>query len=283
MKLVWADIEADGLEPTKIHFIRVKTPEGFKQTFFDMSVFKTWVEFYRPDKWVFHNGLGYDVWHINRLVAPLINPRSVIDTMVVSRLVAYEKFNTHSLDELGKALGVHKGSYDGPWDVCTTEMIEYGEQDVEVLEAVFNHYKKYIYDPAWAKAMRVEHDMAIVSYDMTQNGFSFAKDDAVALLDKVQGEMDTLETSFQKEFPPKLVEVNRLKYRTKKDGSLFSTVEEAMAKYPLTKIEDEELVCFDYEAFNPGSPIDRIDVLWGAGWKPTMKTKGHKKFEKESR
>lgn len=283
MKLVFADVEADGLVPTKIHFIRVKTSDGFIQTFFDMATFKTWVEFYQPDKWVFHNGLGYDAWVINRLVAPLINPRSIIDTMVVSRLVAFEKFNTHSLDELGEFLGIKKLKFDGPWDVCTEEMVTYGEQDVEVLEAIFNHYKKQIYDPAWAKAMRVEHDMAIVSYDMQQNGFSFNKTEAEGILSEVDFEMKTLEASFQKEFPPKLVEVNRLKYRTKKDGSLFSTVEDALGKYPLTKVEGEELVCFDHEAFNPGSPIDRIDVLWGAGWKPWMKTKGHKKHEKENR
>ena len=136
MKLVFADIEADGFTPTKIHFIRVKTIDGFTQTFFDMELFKTWVEFYQPDKWIFHNGLGYDVWHINRLVGPLINPRSVIDTFVVSKLVNFEKFNTHSLDELGEFLGIKKLKYGGPWDVCTKEMITYGEQDVEVLEAI---------------------------------------------------------------------------------------------------------------------------------------------------
>lgn len=283
MKLVFADIEADGLFPTKIHFIRVKTLDGFVNTFFDMSVFKTWVEFYQPDKWVFHNGLGYDVWHINRLVSPLINPRSVIDTFVVSRLVAFEKFNTHSLDEIGELLGIKKLKYDGPWDVCTPEMIEYGEQDVEVLEAIFEYYKDYIYSIDWAKAMRIEHDMAIVSYDMNQNGFSFNKEEGEKLLASVDAEMKELEESFQKEYPPKLVEVNRLKYRTKKDGSLYSTVEEAMGKYPLTRVEGDELVCFDYQAFNPGSPVDRIDVLWDAGWKPWMKTKGHKKFEKENK
>ncbi len=283
MKIALADIETDGLEPTKIHFIRVKTLDGFVCTFFDTAVFKTWVEFYKPDKWVFHNGLGFDVWHINRLVAPLINPRSVIDTFVVSRLVAFEKFNTHSLEELGDYLGFKKIKFDGPWDECTPEMVTYGEQDVEVLEAIFNHYKEYIYDPAWAKAMRVEHDMTIVCWDMQANGFTFDKSKAEDLLAQVDTEMKTLEDSFQKEYPPKLVEVNRLQYRTKKDGSLYSTVEEAMSRYPLTKVEGEELVCFDYEAFNPGSPVDRIDVLWDAGWKPWMKTKGHKKFEKESR
>lgn len=283
MKLVFADIETDGINPTKIHFIRVKTEDGFANTFFDMSVFKTWVEYYRPDKWVFHNGLGFDVWHINRLVAPLINPRDVIDTFVVSRLVAYEKHTTHSLEELGEFIGYKKIKFDGPWDVCTEEMVKYGEQDVEVLQEIFEHYRRYIYDPAWAKAMRVEHDMAIISWDMSQNGFSFDTLEAEKLLESVTREMMELEASFQKEYPPKLVEVNRLKYRTKKDGSLFSTVEEAMSKYPLTKVDGEELVCYDYQAFNPGSPIDRIDVLWDAGWKPVVKTKGFKKFEKESR
>lgn len=283
MKIILSDIETDGLYPSKIHFIRVKTLDGFTNTFFDMNVFKIWVEFYKPDKWVFHNGLGYDVWHINRLVAPLINPRDIVDTMVVSRLVDSGKFATHSLKELGQFLGVYKQDFEGPWDVCTPEMIEYGEQDVEVLEAIFNHYKPYITDPSWSKAMRVEHDMAIVCYDMQKNGFLFDKSKAEEMLKSITLEMLELEDSFQKEFPPKLVEVNRLKYRTKKDGSLYSSVEEAMSKYPLTKVDGEELLCFDYKSFNPGSSIDRIDVLWEAGWKPKVKTKGYKKFERESK
>lgn len=282
-KIVMADIETDGINPTKIHFIRVKTNDGFALTFFDMDCFKVWVEVYQPDKWVFHNGLGFDVWHINRLVGPLINPRSVVDTFVVSRLVGYSKFVTHSLEELGEYLGIKKGKFDGPWDVCTTEMIKYGEQDVEVLEAVYEYYQDYITSVDWAKAMRVEHDMAIISWDMQQNGFTFDHDEAEKMLGSITKEMMELENNFQKEFVPQLVEVNRLKYRTKKDGSLFSTVEEAQAKYPLTNVVGDELVCFDYQKFNPASPIDRIDVLWDAGWKPKLKTKGHKQFEKEQR
>jgi DNA polymerase III epsilon subunit-like protein len=283
MKLIFADIETDGINPSKIHFIRVKTQDGFAQTFFDMNLFKVWVEFYLPDKWVFHNGIAFDVPVINRLVAPLINPRSVIDTFVVSRLVGYSKFITHSLEELGEHVGYKKIKFDGPWDVCTEEMIKYGEQDVEVLQEVFEYYKDYILSTDWAKAMRVEHDMAIICHDMNQNGFTFNKTEAQKLLDDVTNEMKTLEDSFQVEYPPKLVEVNRIQYRTKKDGSLYSTTEEAMSKYPLTKIEGSELVCFDYQAFNPGSPVDRIDVLWDAGWKPIVKTKGFKKFEKDNR
>ena len=283
MKLAFADIETDGLSPSKIHFVRVKTQDGFVNTFFDMNVFKTWVEFYQPDKWVFHNGIAFDVPVINRLVAPLINPRSVIDTFVVSKLVGYNKFITHSLEELGEHVGYKKLKYDGPWDICTPEMIKYGEQDVEVLMEIFEYYKDYIMSADWSKAMRVEHDMAIICHDMSTNGFSFDKPAAEAMLSELNKEIEVIEKSFEVAFPPKLVEVNRLKYRTKKDGSLFSTVEDAMDKYPLTKVEGDELICFDYKSFNPASSIDRIDALWEAGWKPKVKTKGFKKFEKELR
>lgn len=283
MKIVLCDLEADGLDPTKIHFIRVKTLDGFVCTFFDMSVFKIWVDHYKPDKWVFHNGLGYDCWVINKLVAPLINPRSVIDTFVVSKLVDYKKFNTHSLKELGEFLGVHKGEFTGDWNVCTEEMIQYGEQDVEVLEAIWNYLKPYILDPAWAKAMRVEHDMAIICNDMQKNGFKFNKADGEEMLEEINKELKLLEDSFEHSFPPKLVEVNRYKYRKRKDGSLYSSTADAMDKYPLTKVEADELICFDYEKFNPGSPKHRIDVLWDAKWKPTDMTKGHKKFLKENK
>lgn len=283
MKIVQADVEANGLDPTKIHFIRVKTLDGFVCTYFDMSVFKLWVDWYKPDKWVFHNGLGYDCWVINKLVGPTINPRNVIDTFIVSKLVNYSKFSTHSLKELGEHLKVFKGEYTGSWDECTEEMVKYGEQDVEVLEAIWEYYKPYILDPNWAKAMRVEHDMGIICHDMHVNGFGFDKAKAKEMLEQVTSEMSVMEAEFQVAFPPKLVEVNRLKYRTKKDGSLFSSVEEAMSKYPLTKAEGSELICYDYEKFDPASPKQRIDALWDAGWKPVVKTKGHKDYIKNEK
>lgn len=283
-RLVLCDVEANGLDPTLIHFIRVKIPStGFVKTFFDMYDFTMFAK-EQPTKWVFHNGLGYDVWVINKLVYPdLIDPKDIVDTMVVSKLVNYTKFITHSLKELGEYLGVYKGDYTGGWDVCTPEMITYGEQDVEVLEAVFNHYSKYVYDKGWAKAMRVEHDMAIICHDMQKNGFSFNIPVAEVFLDQVSAEMKLLEDSFQTTFPPQLVEVNRIKNRVTKGGEPYATVTKALESYPMTRVEGEELVCFDYKAFNPGSSIDRIDVLWDSGWKPTEMTKGHKKFLRESK
>ena len=281
--IVLADIEANGLNPTVIHCIVVKPLGGKRITFTSVGLFKRWVEENDISKWVFHSGLGYDVPVINKLIAPdLIKPEDVIDTFVVSRLVDYMKFNTHSLKELGEYLKVYKGDYTGGWEVCTPEMIEYCEQDVEVLEAIFNYYKRFIFDAGWAKAMRVEHDTAIICQEMSANGFQFNKTNAEILLEEIKTEMSVLEDAFSTAFPPTLVEKTRLKYRKKKDGTLFKNVEEAISKYPSSYVSGEELVCLDYEEFNPGSPKQRIDKLWEAGWNPTDKTDGHKKYLREN-
>ena len=281
--IVLADIEADGLRPTKVHVVVVKPLGGKSLTFTSMKSFESWVRSNKITKWVFHNGLGYDVPVINRLVSPdLINPKTVIDTFVVSRLIDYGKFNTHSIEELGKYLGVHKGSFSGPWDLCTPDMIAYCEQDVEVLEAVFNHYKKQIYDTSWAKAMRVEHDTAILCEELSSNGFPFDKAKAEELLVEVKEDMGRLHDAFSKDFPPTLEEKTRIQVRRKKDGELFKNVEEAMSSYPSTFEDDDGmLVCLDYQEFNPGSSKQRIDKLWEAGWKPVDKTDGYRKFLRE--
>jgi len=97
--------------------------------------------------------------------------------------------------------------------------------------------------------------------------------------------MSTLEEVFQTEWPPELVEVNRIKYRIKADGDLHKNVSDAMSNYPATQITYEDgphLVCYDYVSFKPGSAIDRIRKLWDAGWEPVEKTKTHAKFNREA-
>jgi hypothetical protein len=287
LRIYLADCEANGLDPSVIHCVVVKSwPDGERWTFLNMQEFECFVDAHQPDRWVFHNGLGYDVRVLNKLVRKdLIDPYRVVDTLVVSKLVNYKKFSTHSLKELGTHLKVFKGDYEGGWDYCSKEMVEYCEQDVEVLEAIFNFYKKQIFDPEWRKAMRVEHDMAIISSQMSLDGFKFNLEEANSLLSSITKEIKELEDNLKLAFPPELKEVKRLKYRVLKDsGEPVAVVKEAMEKYPSFFVNPEnELVCFDFIEFNPASPKDRIDALWAAGWKPVDKTEGHKDFLKSKR
>lgn len=285
--IIFSDIEADGFWPSKIHCISLKirgTEEVLRFT--NMSFFCVWIKDFcskHKVKWVFHNGLGYDVQHINRLLPFKIDPKDVIDTFVVSRLVNYQKYNTHSLEEIGKNLGILKGNYTEGWDEYTEEMGDYCDQDVLVTEAVFEMYYKQISDKAWADAMRLEHDTAWLCTTLKNNGFTFDKDTAEDLLAEIKDEMLELEAGFDEEFGSQLVEDRRLKARKTKDGEWYATVQKAIDEAPKVEITKDEVIVYTWRKFNPGSPRDRIDVLWEAGWKPTEKTKGHIKKLREVR
>jgi len=305
MRIFVADIETNrlienGKVPDKIHLFGWKDlSTGEVTTLRDYHEIAGAFKPVTPDKWVFHNGLAFDVPVLNAHHPGLIDPRKVVDTMVVSKLVNYRKFSTHSLKELGEHLKVHKGDYEGEWDTRTEDMEEYWLQDLEVGEAVWNYLKPHIMDPAWSKAMRAEHDMATICHDMHCNGFSFAKEMAQDILKDVEADMEVLEDGFQSAFPPVRTEEKRLKARKKlirhkdgttEEGDWYSNVQRALDEYgtdcELEYPEDggaPELVCYKYEPFSPASPKKRIDALWDAGWKPYVKTKGHNKFLREQR
>lgn len=287
MTYILADVEANGLDPDRIHCISAEV-KGFKYTArfleSEMPEFIAWVEELKPKKWFFHNGLNYDAHVINKLVKPgLIPLDSVVDTQVVSRLVNYQKFQTHSLKELGIYLGVHKGDYTGGWEEYTDEMGDYCDQDVEVLEAIVDHYWEYIIDPSWSQAMKLEHETAILCWEMSQNGFLFDKDKAETMLSEIKSEMGTLEKSFREAFKPTRVELKRCKHRVKADGSLYANVKKDFETYDDIEIDGDEYVVYEMKEFDPASPKDRINALWDAGWKPTDKTKGYIKKLKEGR
>lgn len=284
MRILLADCETDGLSYTKIHCISCKLRGTTSlHRFTDMGEFEEYVKDIKPDKWSFHNGLGFDLYAINDCTGVEIGYKDVIDTSVVSKLVDYKRFNTHSLKEIGEHLKVYKGDYTGGWDVYTEEMGEYCDQDVVVLEAIFDFLSPQIFDPKWAQAMRLEHDIAYLCKTMHDNGFGFDTPRALSLLNQITEEKEELEASFRSAFGTKLVETKRLKYRTKADGTLYANVLRAIEEHPKTTIEGEELVCYEWKEFSPASPKERIDALWDAGWNPHEKTKGHLKKLKEAR
>lgn len=233
------------------------------------------------DEWVAHNGLSFDVPVVNRLLGIGIETPRVVDTFVVSRLVNYNRYATHSLDELGAALKCRKTPF-ADWSCLSQEMIDYCIQDVKVNVKIFKHYERFVRDPEWQDSLRLEHDMVVVNEDMSANGFLFNKDMAELLLHDIQVRMKKLRSLMQEAFPPSLEEVNRIKYVVRKDGELGVYTQNAIDTYPKTQLDGSELVCYDYVSFNPGSTKDRIEKLWEAGWNPVEKTKTHNEFTRSA-
>lgn len=283
-----ADIEANGLRPTKIHCISIKQYNTKRRwRFTDMVEFEEWFNDNRADSatFVFHNGLSYDVPNINKLTNVSISTDRVIDTMVVSKLRNYKKYRTHSLDEIGTSLGHPKTEYTGGWDVYTETMGDYCDDDVDVTEEIFKDQYDFIFNPDNRQALRLEHESAVLCDTMNTNGFPFDKQAAEDMLLEVKAEMAELEESFKKLTDGRRVEDRRLKVRKKKDGTLVKVVLDAILENPDAELSPDgtELIIFKDWDFNPGSSTQCIDLLHEYGWKPTDMTKGHKEHVRKQK
>lgn len=281
--LVTVDTETNGFDYTKLLCVAVKPRGGLAQLFSDVKEFEDWCEKYTDENtyWVGHNICGFDYWVIKDLTKVHITKSKVIDTSVLSRLMDYGRFQTHSLKEIGEHIGVYKGDYTGGFEEFTPEMGDYCVQDAIVADAIYHWLlKQKTPNPsAWA----VEHEMAFICAEMKQTGFNFNKEKAEDLLNEVKRDMSLIEGELQKAYPPKLVEDRRIQWRVKSDGTPYATCLKAMKDAPKWERDGDELVLYKYQEFSPGSPKQRIDVLWDAGWQPYDKTKGHIQHQRSKR
>ena len=284
MKIV-LDLEANGLNPDTIWVIVTKELGGKEEP-------DVWLDFYKfkefasnPEiTWVVHNGLSYDFRVLAKLLGIHVPIERIVDTFVVSRLVNYTHYSTHSLEELGVRLGFEKvGSGIEDWSKLTDEMIERCKNDVLMTEAVYNQYARHIDNPKWQLSMWCEHMTAALCQKIHENGFYFNATLAKKRLAQMKERLSELEAIFAEAFPPELVPCNRVQYRLKLDGEPYANVSRAIKQYPKTEVQDGVLVCYDYKTFNPGSTKDRIEKLWEAGWKPVEKTDTHYKFSRNAR
>lgn len=281
-KTVVMDIETDGFDATKIWVVCAKdldTGEDYK--FYNLTTIPEEETKFKDfcagvNKFIMHNGIQFDAPTINRLLGATIVPlEHVIDTLVLSRMINYNIDGGHSLKAHGIRLGCYKGEHND-FSNLTFQMVEYCEQDVIVTYKLYKDLMSKIGDyDEWRESINTEHRIQVLCQQMHENGFMFNAHNARTYLDEIRDRMAELERGFQTDFPPQLIEVNRIKYRKKADGSLYSNVEKAMDTYPKYSIIDETVILYDYKTFNPGSSKDRIEVLWRAGWNPVDRTKTH--------
>lgn len=295
MRIVVSDIETEGLNNCQKLWLcggkDLKTGEvtRFDNCHDDPVAKAEAIKWYEAaDVIVGHNFLQFDAVQLNSLLKPkLIDPRKIIDTLLVSRLLDYDMQipkgakSAHSLQAWGIRLGENKGDFHD-FSQYSDEMVEYWYQDIETSHSLYEHLSDVIWNPDWSKSLRVEHDLQTELVRTKYYGFEFDSNKAEFLLNAVQVQMAKLEEQFQIDFPPKMTLVNTIKYRLKKDGEEMASVVKAKEKYALTQVDGEDLMCYNWIDFKPGSPKDRISALWDAGWKPVDKTKTYQKFDRLS-
>lgn len=277
MKSVVIDIEANGLQPTKIHCVSFAEVEsGVSTTIRHPSGADIQDLWDRYDLHIGHNILGYDLPALGSVLGLKADFRTCIDTLIVSHLVDFPRAGGHSLAAWGEHFQVKKvGGGIEEWDELTEEMVLRCERDVEINRLLYLKFLPYLTSNRWRAALEMEHELQWRLYEMKQNGFAFDKETALSLKATIDQEVSTILQELQTHFPPRTVPVKAVVPSLTKHGTIH--------RGPFKGIQDltpytagAEFVRFEWQDFNPGSTKQRIDRLWEAGWQPTEKTTGHK-------
>ena len=199
---------------------------------------------------VAHNGIAFDFHLLKKLWKCQITLKRVEDTLVLSRLLNPSLEGGHSLNNLGKLLGVQKIEFnDFNLETHTLdEMIEYCVQDVEVLHKVYSYLKYELKRQDFSiKSQELEHEVQEIIAQQERNGFKFNEQSAMQLLAEFKTRLDAITVEMQSIFPPKVTTC-----RTHKTTGR-----------PLSDIVED---------FNPGSRKQIAERLIEKGWKPSKFT-----------
>ena len=197
---VFLDIEADGLNPTKIHCVVTKRSNEAHLT--HLSRRSLMDELAKGGSLCGHNLIGYDVPVLHRLWGLRIPQYRVVDTLVLSRLFHPDLDGGHSLAAWGTRLGFPKGEHS-EWEELSDEMVEYCKRDVDVTERLHNALMQQMQLFGFTKhCVDLEHSVAWICKDQEDNGFEFDKESAVKLYEELTTRMHRIEQDLQRVFPP---------------------------------------------------------------------------------
>ena len=278
------DIETNGLTPDKLWCIVTKDlSSGSVATYsFPSGVPGDYPEVVKgflsskASAYVGHNIIGYDLPILQQFIPEFSYDRSsVIDTLVVTRLLHFSIDGGNSLEAWGNRLGFPKTDFTA-FETYSDEMLQYCCNDVLVTEKLYAELTPYITSTQWTKSLRLEHDIAWLSLSMHSGGFAFNQVGAIDLLHSVSARLGSISNELLRVFPRSVVPGRTIHPKTTKTGALSLT--------DFRWLEDPSDIRFfnggpfsrvSYSTFNPGSPKQCVERLNGFGWRPFDKTRGH--------
>ncbi len=196
---VYIDIETDGLNPSVI-WVACCRHNGVTEVICNEEDFNAYVSSKGEAKFVFHNGIGFDVPVVARLWNFTFPRNSIVDTLVLSRLADPSKSGGHSLRNWGNILGFPKGDHSD-WSQLSKEMITYCMQDVEVTQAVHENLLKEL-EGFSRESQDLEHQVAWCTMDQERNGWLVDQRKCYDLLGIFKERMNVIQDELQDTFPP---------------------------------------------------------------------------------
>ena len=199
MNIVFCDIETDGLDATTI-WCAVCRHNLESEVICNEKDFKEYVSRKAPVKFVFHNGIGFDVPVVERLWNFTFDRGMVTDTLILSRLADPSRSGGHSLRNWGNILGFAKGDHED-WSQLTPAMIDYCIRDVELTEAVYNRLRVEL-DGFSQDSIDLEHEVQWIIQEQERNGWLLDQRLCHVLCAKFKERMNDIESDLQALFPP---------------------------------------------------------------------------------
>ena len=199
MNIVFCDIETDGLDPTTI-WCAVCRHNLESEVICNEADFKAYVSRKAPAKFVFHNGIGFDVPVVERIWNFTFDRSMVADTLVMSRLADPSRSGGHSLRNWGNILGFAKGDHED-WSQLTPQMIDYCIRDVELTEAVYNRLRVELEGFSQA-SVDLEHKVQWIIQEQERNGWLLDQRLCHTLCARFKERMYDIESDLQALFPP---------------------------------------------------------------------------------
>jgi hypothetical protein len=292
LKYVVFDIEANGLEPDRVHCIVTKVigQKEVKQ-FYGDTLFDAIEELTSADILVGHNILTYDLPVLENVLGWNLDRDRVVDTLVVSKVLSpdrklpegcptsvknpitglLDKMTPHSLATWGYRVGRGKPPYYN-WDEFDLEMLNRCTEDVEINDLVFHALIKEIAKWDWSASICLEHKIARVIHEQEVTGFPFDLSLANQHLITLEGIMSPLYDTIRGYLHKELIVGTVLSKPFKKNGEYSKNVinywgsEVDRVGGPFTRIGYEEPSLTKRQKL--------VAQLLELGWKPREKTPG---------
>ena len=267
MNLVF-DIETDDLKATKIHCIVAQdldTKEIFK---FPPNKLEEGYAFLESAvKLIGHNIVGFDIPMVEKFSNVKLSNKTIVDTLVLSRLFNPVREGGHRLEVWGHRLSFPKIEFED-YQEYSPEMLRYCARDVQLNTLVFEQLKKE--SKGFTKdSVSLEHSTARILKEQEVNGFLFDDRKAELLLADLRERMGNIEREVHEVFKPKMIDIKEVTPKLKQDGTL--------SKQGLTDEEYKERLYTDditpftrrkLQDFNLGSRKQIGEYLIEFGWKP---------------
>ncbi len=264
MKQVVFDIEANGLQPTKVWVIVACDLSNQETVVFSGDTLQDFNAYIKDAEVIGHNIIGYDVPVLERLLGTDFSSCKITDTLVLSRLTEPSREGGHSLDNWGQRLGFPKGEHSD-WNTFSQDMVDYCKQDVLVNVKVYNALRSVLAGFG-SESISLEHQVQSIITKQTDNGWLLDQEHAFVLLAKLKEKKYDLEDKVHETFKPLPTFIKEITPKYKKDGTMsvvgLKFLGDSWSDYiaPFSRV--------DYPEFNLGSRQQIGRYLQYFGWKP---------------